>query len=132
MHRDLDPANWPGGTLADSSLISGLLVDGFEADAPFFGSEDKLDALLDPADIIQVIDADASQTKVIEKVRRGASLVVQGPPGTGKSQTITNIIAAAAHDGKSVLFVAEKMAAVSVVQHRLVKAGLSVTDHTSG
>jgi predicted ATP-dependent serine protease len=50
--------------------------------------------------------------------------VVQGPPGTGKSQTITNIIAAAANDGKRVLFVAEKMAALSVVHTRLVKVGL--------
>lgn len=71
-----------------------------------------------------MVDADASQTKVIEEVRKGSSLVVQGPPGTGKSQTITNIIAAAAHDGKSVLFVAEKMAALSVVHQRLVKTGL--------
>jgi len=88
------------------------------------GPRTKLDDHLDPAQIIQVIDADASRTKVIEEVRRGASLVVQGPPGTGKSQTITNIIAAAAHDGKSVLFVAEKMAALSVVHDRLVKSGL--------
>lgn len=124
MHRDLDPEIWPGGTLAANGLVSGLLAEGFEAEEPLFGAEDKLDDLLDPAEIIQVIDADASQTKVIEEVRRGASLVVQGPPGTGKSQTITNIIAAAAHDGKSVLFVAEKMAALSVVHDRLVKAGL--------
>ena len=124
MHRDLDQANWADGALAENDLLAGLLADGFEADTPLFGSEDKLDEHLDPAQIIQVIDADASQTKVIEEVRRGASLVVQGPPGTGKSQTITNIIAAAAHDGKSVLFVAEKMAALSVVHDRLVKAGL--------
>ncbi|QDC03324.1 DUF3320 domain-containing protein [Mesorhizobium sp. 8] len=124
MHRDLDQTNWPDGTLADNDLLTGLLADGFEADTPLFGPEDKLDDHLDPAQIIQVVDADASQTKVIEEVRRGASLVVQGPPGTGKSQTITNIIAAAAHDGKSVLFVAEKMAALSVVHDRLVKSGL--------
>ncbi|MBL3560424.1 AAA family ATPase [Rhodovulum sulfidophilum] len=48
---------------------------------------------------------------MIEEVRAGRNLVVQGPPGTGKSQTIANIIAAAAYDGKRVLFVAEKMAA---------------------
>jgi hypothetical protein len=124
MHHDLDLTNWPEGALAENDLLSGVLADGFEADTPLFGPEDKLDDHLDPAHIIQVIDADASQTKVIEEVRRGASLVVQGPPGTGKSQTITNIIAAAAHDGKSVLFVAEKMAALSVVHERLVKAGL--------
>lgn len=124
MHRDLDIATWPEEAFVEHPLLKGLLADGFEADTPLFGPEDKLDDLLDPAQIIQVIDADASQTKVIEEVRRGASLVVQGPPGTGKSQTITNIIAAAAHDGKSVLFVAEKMAALSVVHDRLVKSGL--------
>jgi hypothetical protein len=124
MHRDLDVSTWPDNAFIDHPLLRGLLADGFEGDTPLFGPNDNLDDLLDPADIIQVIDADASQTKVIEEVRRGASLVVQGPPGTGKSQTITNIIAAAAHDGKSVLFVAEKMAALSVVHDRLVKCGL--------
>ena len=55
---------------------------------------------------------------------RGKSSWLQGPPGTGKSQTITNIIATAVHDGKSVLFVAEKMAALNVVHARLRKIGL--------
>jgi hypothetical protein len=124
MHRDLDASVWGEEAFVDHPLLRGLLTDGFEQDTPLFGPDDKLDELLDPAEVIQVIDADASQTKVIEEVRRGASLVVQGPPGTGKSQTITNIIAAAAYDGKSVLFVAEKMAALSVVHERLVKCGL--------
>ncbi len=124
MYHDLDPSNWPDDALCDSKLLSGLLSEGFEADEPLFGPEDRLDDHLDPDNIVHVVDADASQTKVIEEVRRGKSLVVQGPPGTGKSQTITNIIAAAVHDGKSVLFVAEKMAALSVVHDRLKKAGL--------
>ncbi|MBM2324209.1 MULTISPECIES: DUF3320 domain-containing protein [Marivita] len=124
MHRDLDPNTWPADAFSENDLLKGLLSEGFEADTPIFGPDDRLDDILDPAEIVQVIDADASQTKVIEEVRRGASLVVQGPPGTGKSQTITNLIAAAAHDGKSVLFVAEKMAALSVVHDRLVRAGL--------
>lgn len=124
MHRDLDPETWPEGGVAENELVRGLLSEGFAHEPSIFGPEDRLDTLLDPAEIIQVIDADASQTKVIEEVRRGSSLVVQGPPGTGKSQTITNLIAAAAHDGKTVLFVAEKMAALSVVHDRLVKTGL--------
>ncbi len=124
MHHDLDLKTWPDSLLDANGLLAGLVAEGFAADRPFFSPADKLDTLLDPAAIIQVIDADASQTKVIEEVRRGASLVVQGPPGTGKSQTITNIIAAAAHDDKSVLFIAEKMAALSVVHDRLVKTGL--------
>jgi hypothetical protein len=56
--------------------------------------------------------------------RAGRNLVIQGPPGTGKSQTIANIIAAAAYDGKSVLFIAEKMVALKVVHDRLKNAGL--------
>ena len=124
MLNDLNADAWPDNSLAGNGLLEGLLSKGFEPGEPLFRAEDKIDQILAPADIIQIIDADASQTKVIEEVRKGSSLVVQGPPGTGKSQTITNIIAAAAHDGKSVLFVAEKMAALSVVHDRLVKAGL--------
>ena len=55
---------------------------------------------------------------------RGYDLVLEGPPGTGKSQTITNLIAQALGAGKSVLFVAEKMAALEVVHSRLVEGGL--------
>lgn len=124
MHRDLDPEVWDSEAFEGNDLLNGLLDRGFDAEEPFFAPEDRLDPHLDPADIIQVVDADASQTKVIEEVRRGASMVVQGPPGTGKSQTIANIIAGAVHDGKTVLFVAEKMAALSVVHDRLVKVGL--------
>ncbi len=107
MHCDLDPAAWPDGGLTESPLLGGILAEGFDGGTSIFGPEDKLDVLLDPADIIQVVDADALQTKLIEDVRREANLVVQGPPGTGKPQTITNLIAAAAHDGKTVLFVAK-------------------------
>ncbi|MXY45944.1 MAG: DUF3320 domain-containing protein, partial [Chloroflexi bacterium] len=49
---------------------------------------------------------------------------IQGPPGTGKSQTITNIIAESIAQGKTVLFVAEKIAALEVVKRRLDAIGL--------
>ena len=55
---------------------------------------------------------------------QGRNLVIQGPPGTGKSQTITNLIAEAIGRGKTVLFVAEKMAALEVVKRRLDAVGL--------
>lgn len=124
MYRDLDIESWPDEALADHPLTRGLLYEGFAREQPMFGPEDRLDDLLPPERIFHVVDADASQAKVVEEVRSGRNLVVQGPPGTGKSQTITNIIAAAAKDGKRVLFVAEKMAALSVVHDRLVKVGL--------
>jgi very-short-patch-repair endonuclease len=73
----------------------------------------------------QVVDADSSQLRAIVAAGRNMDLVIEGPPGTGKSQTITNLIAQALAANKSVLFVAEKMAALSVVYERLRAAGLS-------
>ena len=124
MQRDLQQEEWPENRLAADPIIQGLMVGGFAPEPPLFGKNDKLDAHLMPADMVQVINADAPQTRVIEEVRRGRNVVVQGPPGTGKSQTITNIIAAAAHDGQTVLFMAEKMAALDVVHGRMKKCGL--------
>ena len=123
MFLDLDDAPWPAG-LTGQPLTAGLLYRGFDAEPPLFGDDQRLDPVLPPARLVHVVSADASQTRVIEEVRTGRNLVVQGPPGTGKSQTIANVIAAAARDGKTVLFVAEKMAALSVVHHRLVQVGL--------
>ncbi|MDR3425829.1 DUF3320 domain-containing protein [Silvimonas sp.] len=124
MYRDLAIDAWPDDALADHALTRGLLYEGFEREEPLFGSDDRLDDVLPPDKLFHVVDADASQAKVIEEVRAARNLVVQGPPGTGKSQTITNIIAAAVTEGKRVLFLAEKMAALSVVHDRLVKVGL--------
>jgi len=68
--------------------------------------------------------ADASQLFAIASACEGESFVLHGPPGTGKSQTITALIANALAQDKTVLFVAEKMAALEVVQKRLEKIGL--------
>ncbi len=72
-----------------------------------------------------VVDADSSQIEAIEMAKSGKSFVLQGPPGTGKSQTITNIIAECLYDGKKVLFVSEKQAALNVVFDKLKKSGLA-------
>ena len=124
MMRDLEPEHWPEDAFEEHPVLSGLLDGGFERCSPLFGPQEPLDPRLTPGDLLHVVPADASQTRVIEEVRAGRNLVVQGPPGTGKSQTIANIIAGAAHDGKRVLFVAEKMAALSVVHDRLQRVGL--------
>jgi hypothetical protein len=79
------------------------------------------------------IDADSSQSYVINAVMAGRSLIVKGPPGTGKSQTISNLMATAAARGKTILFVAEKRAAIDAVLKRLRDAGLGdlVLDRTA-
>ena len=125
MYRDLDPETWPeDGRLEQHALIAPLLSDGFRDEPPLCGESENLDDLLNPIDLVHVLDADSSQTLAIEEVKRGRNLVIQGPPGTGKSQTITNLIAAAVKEGKTVLFVAEKMAALEVVKRRLDNIGL--------
>ncbi len=86
---------------------------------------ESTDAEIKPNDMAVVMSADSSQLVAIETAAKGESFVLHGPPGTGKSQTITNMIANALYQGKSVLFVAEKMAALSVVQKRLEKVGLA-------
>lgn len=126
MYRDLDPENWPADAPIDQHpLIAALLRDGFpEADPIVPDDTSSIDSVIPPISLNHVVDADSSQTLVIEEAARGRTLVVKGPPGTGKSQTITNIIAAAAAQGKRVLFVAEKMAALDVVHRRLKSVGL--------
>ncbi|MBQ9746733.1 MAG: hypothetical protein IJW21_07915, partial [Clostridia bacterium] len=76
-------------------------------------------------DCYQVMSADSSQQDAILYSKNNISFVMQGPPGTGKSQTITNIIAEALADGKKILFVSEKMAALQVVYRRLQDAHLA-------
>lgn len=86
----------------------------------------------DPSDIDRtppdseflVLDADSSQQLVIRQALRAQDGIVSGPPGTGKSQTIANMIAEFAAQGRRVLFVAEKRAALEVVLERLKQAQL--------
>ena len=77
-----------------------------------------------PSDEFLVLDADSSQSYAINAAAAGQSMVISGPPGTGKSQTIANMITTLVARGESVLFVAEKRAAISAVLDRLTKLGL--------
>lgn len=88
------------------------------------GEFERLDETHRPQDILAPLLSDSSQLKAICAVDAGRDLVLEGPPGTGKSQTITNLIAHSLGKGKTVLFVSEKMAALSVVHRRLNDIGL--------
>lgn len=104
-------------------VVAGLINGKLKA--PFaFPEFDNLDTAFGPGDIALPITADSSQLEAIGASAADSSFILHGPPGTGKSQTITNMIANALYKGKRVLFVAEKMAALSVVQERLSKIGL--------
>lgn len=125
MYHDLDPAIWPkNAKISDQRLVRGLLSDGFTGGQGMADEDANIDPFIPPPDMLHILDCDSSQALAIFEVRRGRDLVIQGPPGTGKSQTIANIIASAIKDGKSVLFVAEKMAALEVVKRRLDEKGV--------
>jgi len=125
MYRDLDPQRWSTRSLLDNPRIQQLLLnqaDGIEREMP--NSSDN--PLLDLERLPLVLAADSSQQAVLQAVLQGKTQVaVEGPPGTGKSQTITNLIASLLANGKSILFVAEKKAALEVVKSRLEAVGLS-------
>lgn len=89
-----------------------------------FPDPSVLDAEVDAAKVFTPLSADSSQLSAVLAAARGKSFVLIGPPGTGKSQTIANMIAHCLGHGKTVLFVAEKAAALQVVHKRLKRIGL--------
>lgn len=126
--KDLDPANWPKGSklsaLNEHPMLQ-LIFEGREPPSANVGAGGEY--IVDSeqqTDIPLIYDADSSQHRALIDALSGRHLVINGPPGTGKSQTITNLIAAAMVQGKKILFVSEKLAALEVVKNRLDMAGL--------
>ena len=122
MYNDLNPESWGDDVDLTNHPLIQAIFDPSVNDTESF-DENDVDKI-NYKDMYQVLDADSSQIAVIEDVKAGRNLVVEGPPGTGKSQTIVNLIAELIADGKTVLFVSEKMAALEVVKDRLTAVGL--------
>ncbi len=94
------------------------------ADPVPFREAREIDRAYAPADIVTPLPADSSQIVATLAAAEGKDFVVIGPPGTGKSQTIANMIAHCLAHRRTVLFVAEKTAALDVVYRRLREHGL--------
>jgi len=105
--------------LIDGAEESYGVTDGGTPVAP-----EEIDRRRLPRDLLTPMPADSSQLAAVLTASEGRDFILIGPPGTGKSQTITNIIAQCLAEGKTVLFVAEKAAALNVVHRRLVATGL--------
>ena len=125
LYLDLDPGRWPDAQKLDDHPIVKRFFMGDAVEADAFATEHAVDELPNLATHIPLVDnADSSQLSALVDTMAGCDLVIEGPPGTGKSQTITNLIAAALNQGKSVLFISEKLAALEVVRRRLERASL--------
>lgn len=131
MWHDLDPGRWPGhAPLVDKKVVKNILLGPQEGEQEPGQIRDEYPQdgeNVNPAaaSINLIRDADSSQfSSIIDAFSCDGGLVIEGPPGTGKSQTITNLIATALDQRLSVLFVAEKMAALDVVHKRLAESGL--------
>lgn len=122
MYRDLKDN---AATILSNRNVRQLLGEPVDTEENKENNE-AITQVADPLiELHSVVDADSSQIEAIELAKSGKSFVLQGPPGTGKSQTITNIIAECLSDGKKVLFVSEKLAALNVVYEKLDQAGLA-------
>ena len=103
--------------LIDRDGSASVVKDGFPR-------VEELDVTVEPAALFTPLPADSSQLVAVVASAQGRDFVLDGPPGTGKSQTIANVIAHNLALGRRVLFVAEKRAALEVVQRRLADKGL--------
>jgi superfamily I DNA and/or RNA helicase len=120
MYQDL---NRNKDLILKHPVVRAIAGDNYDYDVEkiIYGKElDKIDMKKN----LFVLDADSTQKEAIIAAKNGISFILQGPPGTGKSQTIANIIAQQLADGKKVLFVSEKSAALEVVKKRLNETGI--------
>ncbi|TDE88586.1 DUF3320 domain-containing protein [Occultella glacieicola] len=119
LWKDLDE-NWE--QFEHNPLVHHLIhtpTDAFDDPVPPPAEVD-----LDELASICPVPADSSQLGAIAEAVAGRTFVLEGPPGTGKSQTITNLLTRSVAEGKRVLFVAEKRAALDVVRRRLDDVGM--------
>ncbi len=122
LWKDLDE-HWSDFT--ENPLVSHLVHQPTEAFADP-ARDTAGDVRLDDLAAELPAPADASQLRAIAEAGAGRTFVLEGPPGTGKSQTITNLLTRAVAEGKRVLFVAEKRAALDVVARRLDAVGMGM------
>ncbi len=107
--------------LSDNKIVQSLIDGKLSYESAPLSFEDYEP---DGEKLLLPMAVDGSQMFAVEESAKGKSFILHGPPGTGKSQTITVMIANALSEGKTVLFVAEKMAALEVVEKRLKSIGI--------
>ena len=105
--------------LKKNKIIDSIVSNENKINEPELIYDGDKDELENYNEISSPLPYDSTQLKAVIDANRGRSFILDGPPGTGKSQTIVNIMINAIKNNKTVLFVAEKKAALDVVYKRL-------------
>lgn len=82
------------------------------------------DAAAPAAEAMLVVDADATQTRIVERALSGESFAVETLPGCGYTQTVVNVLANLARIGKRTLVVAPRRQTLNELADRLSLIGL--------
>lgn len=112
--------------LSDLFLINDYdaLASEYERIEDVFPAIPAARAGLKEENFLTCLPIDGPQEHCLKQALMGASLVIQGPPGTGKSQFIANLATNLMAQGKKVLVVCQKRAALDVVFERLNELGI--------
>lgn len=105
--------------LADFKTPSNSLLEKLEGQ-PGDGLEEIEVPPLNP-----VVDADATQMRIIARAQAGQSFAVETLPGCGYIQTVVNVISTLVQDGKRVLVVAPRKQTLGELADRFSSIGLA-------
>ena len=111
-----------------TTVISELLADIDKRGNPLLealmGEPSEGLADIDVPELNLVVDADATQMRIVSRALDGQSFAVETLPGCGYTQTVVNVIAGLVHDSKRVLVVAPRRQTLNEIADRFSEIGL--------
>ena len=111
-----------------TTIVSELLADFDKRSTPLIdaiaGEPTQGLADIDVPELNLVVDADATQMRIVSRALAGQSFAVETLPGCGYTQTVVNVIAGMVHDGKRVLVVAPRRQTLNEIADRFSAIGL--------
>ena len=111
-----------------TTIVSELLADLDKRSTPLIdaltGEPTQGLADIDVPELNLVVDADATQMRIVSRALAGQSFAVETLPGCGYTQTVVNVMAGLVHDGKRVLVVAPRRQTLNEIADRFSAIGL--------
>jgi hypothetical protein len=112
-----------------TTIVSELLSDFDKRSNPLLdalvGEATEGLADIDVPELNLVVDADATQMRIVSRALAGQSFAVETLPGCGYTQTVVNVIAGLVHDAKRVLVVAPRRQTLNEIADRFSAIGLA-------